>query len=380
MNGDYQNKVVFLSVPETLRGRFESMTGAHEDDDEDGGFSIDPAVPIPVEIPGGEEKLNLNDLSWEMILSGMLHVIAAGIEKPEQLNYYRGFVLALRPDILGEFTEAAVLKARNGDFDMALEILAALKGLFPASPAVRLNRALVLEERAALFERQARPEAAAELQAAAAAYEETLDIEPPFPAAHFNAGFFFMAQKDFGRARECFSRYAEIADDGDKKEQAESIVREIAESGLDDEMFQEACQLIRQGEEEKGLLTVRDFLERRPSVWNGWFLLGWALRRLGRWADGAAAFQKAVELGGGGSDTRNELAICLMETGDLTAARRELETALREDPENVKIISNLGVLAMKAGDDDEAAAFFRTVLAFDPDDPVAKQFLEPTFC
>ena len=105
-------------------------------------------------------------------------------------------------------------------------------------------------------------------------------------------------------------------------------------------------------------------------------MLGWALRRLGRWEDGAAAFNKAIEFGGGNSDTRNELAICLMETGDYPGVRRELEIALREDTENVKIISNLGVLAMKNGDDDEAAAFFRTVLEFEPDDPVARQFFD----
>jgi Flp pilus assembly protein TadD len=64
-----------------------------------------------------------------------------------------------------------------------------------------------------------------------------------------------------------------------------------------------------------------------------------------------------------------------MEQGDYDAARKELETALRDDPENVKLISNLGVLAMKRGDDDEAAAFFRTVLEMEPKDPIALQSL-----
>jgi Flp pilus assembly protein TadD len=64
-----------------------------------------------------------------------------------------------------------------------------------------------------------------------------------------------------------------------------------------------------------------------------------------------------------------------MELGDLSGAGKELETALREDPENVKIISNLGVLAGKAGDREKAAAFFRTVLELAPDDPVARAYL-----
>jgi Flp pilus assembly protein TadD len=116
-------------------------------------------------------------------------------------------------------------------------------------------------------------------------------------------------------------------------------------------------------------------LQRHSDVWNGWFILGWALRKLGRWEDGEAAFGQALELGGDNSDTRNELAICLMEQKKYAAARKELEAALREEPENVKIISNLGVLAMKKGDSDEAAAFFRTVLELEPEDPIALQGL-----
>jgi Flp pilus assembly protein TadD len=160
-----------------------------------------------------------------------------------------------------------------------------------------------------------------------------------------------------------------------KQKQAEIIVKNIEKNGLDDENFATACALIRQGQEEKGLPFIREFIEKHPAVWNGWFALGWALRRLGRWQDGAAAFAKAAELDGSLSETRNELAICLMECGDLKSARRELETALRLDPENIKIISNIGVLAMKSGNKNEAAAFFRAALEIDPQDEISKEAL-----
>jgi len=155
-----------------------------------------------------------------------------------------------------------------------------------------------------------------------------------------------------------------------------NIIKEMKESGLNDENFLKANKLIREGKAEEGLSAIRGFIEKRPRVWNGWFVLGWALRLLGRWQDALSAFNKAIELGGDNSDTRNELAICLMETGDAAGAQRELETALKEDGENVKIISNLGVLALKNGEKEKAAAFFRTVLEIDKDDPVAKQYLE----
>ena len=374
MSVQQQNKLLFLSVPESLRGTIKDAA--------QGDFCINPDIPIPIEIPEGDEKPNLEGLSWEMIVAGMLRAIALGSApdaaqggKREWLDYYRCFILAVRPAIMAEFTEAAILKAHNGDFDSALDILDTLRGLFPSSPAVLLNRALVMEERAS----RGRSGEAPAFEAAEAAYAEALDLKPPFPAAFFNAGFFYLNRKDFRRAKEYFSRYISISDDQAKTERAESILKDIQHNGLEDESLNDAYAFIQQGNEEAGMRSIRDYIEKYPSVWNGWFVLGWALRRLGRWQDGAAALGRAVELGGGsgaaGSDTRNELAICLMEAGDQKGARRELEAALCDDPENIKIISNLGVLALKTGNSDEAAAFFRTVLELDPEDPVARSYL-----
>jgi len=142
-----------------------------------------------------------------------------------------------------------------------------------------------------------------------------------------------------------------------------------------DEDYLKALKLTEDGKAEEGLAHIRVFIERHPLEYRGWFILGWALRLLGRWQDAQAALKKSIELGGDNGDTKNELAICLMETGDAAGAKRELEIALNNDPENVKIISNLGVLALKTGDREKAAAFFRTALELAPNDPVAKKFL-----
>jgi Flp pilus assembly protein TadD len=65
-----------------------------------------------------------------------------------------------------------------------------------------------------------------------------------------------------------------------------------------------------------------------------------------------------------------------MELGDLAAAGRTLRAALAAEPENTKIVSNLGVVAMRQGRDEEARGFFRTVLELDPADPVARRYLD----
>ena len=138
--------------------------------------------------------------------------------------------------------------------------------------------------------------------------------------------------------------------------------------------YMEALRLISGGKEDAGMEKLRKFLERHPDSWNGWFMLGWALRRLGRWKDAAACFHKSVEAGGGGPDTSNELAICLMESGDYAGARRWLESALSEDAENTKLLSNLAILELRTGHEAEARALFRKTLDIDPNDPIAARF------
>jgi tetratricopeptide (TPR) repeat protein len=130
------------------------------------------------------------------------------------------------------------------------------------------------------------------------------------------------------------------------------------------------------GEEEKGLERAKLFIEKHPKVWNGHFLVGWANRRLGRWEEGRAAFEKALALGAEGADSLNELSICLLELGRIDESRKALEKALRIEPENVKVIVNLGTVALRQDKRREAEGFFRAALEIDPDDPAAKLWLE----
>ena len=372
-----------------------------------GDLKLNPEIPFPVEPPADDqESFDPEKISIEMIISGMLRVILAHsqnntVEKPEDsphlktnnsrkdiplewIDYYRRFVLTARPEIYHQFTVASIVKAQNGEFDMALEINAVIESLFPFSPGVLLNKALILDTMAASIEKnghKAERENVEALEAKALqAYEAALSTEPALPDTLFNAAFFFMRRKDFARARECFTQYIrtseheEIPDN--KKKEAQKVLREISSQGLDDYSIREACDCINTGNNEEGLLKIKAFIERHPKAQNGWFLLGWTLRKLGRYSDGFESLKKAAQLGGGNCDIQNEMAICLMELGDLKGAKKELEKALREEPENVKIISNLGVLAQKSGNMNEAEAFFRTVLELDPDDPLARHFFQ----
>lgn len=350
----YRGSRVYITIPPGLAEQWSGKDSA--------GFPVNPSIPLPVELPEAGTFFQPEMLNTEMILSGILLELA---ENPEgdHAAYYRSLVVSLRPDILAELTGAAILKSRNGDHEDALEITALLEGLYPRHPAVLLARARITEHGTA-------PDKAE------AAWESALAV--PLPDTLFYAGTFYYAQGEYRRAAELFGLYrVKTEDEGDQKKRrkAKKLLEEIQTNGLDDETFLDACALIRNGNDEQGILKAKDFLERRPRTAKGWFVLGWGLRRLSRWEDGAACFEKAAALGLINADTKNELAICLMETGHYDKARRELENALREDPDNIKIISNLGILALRQGRENEAAAFFRAVLELDPKDSVALSFL-----
>lgn len=363
--------VYFITLPEG----FELSKNA---------MHIDPTIPLPVQkkdkdAPG---QFNPEELTAEQILAGLLTVLAYD-KTNTHLDYYRSVLKEARPDIKKELSEAAILKAKNEDYEIAEEMFMALQGFDPEDKVITLNMALFFDQRADSYRRSGLiDDADAYDDNALYYYKEAMIAEPPIADAFFNAGFYYLKQNDFFNAKEAFETYVtltcdikdeELGDNGIyKRDRAQEILNKISNQNMDDERFKAAYDLISNGEEEKGLEQIRLFLEKNPNVWNAWFMLGWGLRRITRYTDAIAAFEKALEYGGDtNSDTYNEMAICYLEMNDLSKAKDSLMKALSIDPESTKIISNLGYLALKEGNVSEAQKYFATVLTIDPDDKIA---------
>ena len=362
-----QYKLYYLQVPPELAKEL-------------GSFRIDPSIPLPVEGRWSagrvDEVPNLDDLSWEQIVAAMLKIMAWERGHAD-FAYYRDFIQAVRPEVWQELSATGIVKAQAKDFRLAEEIFLALEGLDPTHPRTVLNLALLYEDEAeALSQRGKSAEAEDLLTHAQKKFSQALVSTPPLPDAFFYAGFFHLKQKNLDRARGLLEAFFELAkDDTKKNEVARKALADAERQNRLDTLFKEAYDFILLGKEEEGITRLDEFLKEHPQVWNAWFLLGWGRRRLGQWKPALEAFQTALDKGGDQVDTYNEMAICTMELGDLTQARRLLEKALRLDSESTKIISNLGVLALRAGKPDEAIGFFETVLEYDPDDPVAPKMI-----
>ncbi|MGL4987292.1 MAG: tetratricopeptide repeat protein [Treponemataceae bacterium] len=353
-------------------------------------LKLDAGIPLPVQNEfeqTSSENFDIATLSWEMVIAGILMVLAYD-EKNQHIEYYRNLVFETKPKIKKELSDTAILKVRNEDFATAEEIFLALRGLDPSDIAIMLNFALFCDQYADFYRKSSfLAEADAYDDLAQSYYKKTLDADTPIPDAFFNAGFFYLKQRNFSRAKDLFETYiallADLPESAEtenlryKIERASAVIRDISERNLDDELFKTAADNIANGMEEKGLTQIRTFLEKNPTVWNAWFLLGWGLRRLQRWSDAKQAFEQAIDCSDGkNADTYNELAICLMELGELYEAENILFKALQLDPENTKIMSNLGFLNIRMENHSEAKKYFVATLEFDPNDIIAKEAMK----
>ncbi|MBP5452470.1 MAG: tetratricopeptide repeat protein [Treponema sp.] len=353
-------------------------------------FQLDTSIPLPVQKKDGQEddSFDPSQLTEEQILSGILTVLAHDRSNPN-LDYYRQILNKVRPKIKKELQEAAILKTRDEDWEFAEEIWWALHGLDPENKAIILNMALFYDQKADSYRRNNLIEDADAFDDMALQYyKEAMDSDPEIPDAFFNVGYFYLKKRNFADARGAFESFLalcadtpdeEMGENGiEKKHEAQEQINKIKSRNLENEHFHNAYDLITRGEEEKGIDEIRRFLQENPAVWNAWFMLGWGLRRLGRFADAKMAFEKARECEGGdeNADTLNELAICQMETGQLDEARNTLVEALQMDPDSTKVISNLGFLSLKCGNEAEARQYFLTVLEIDPEDAIAKAELK----
>lgn len=355
--------ILYISIPEN----FNEVIG---------DFIIDPEIMLPVEVVDNQKEWDASDLSWEMIIAAMLKILAFQPDH-EDSAYYRRFVLAVRPDIISDLTNSAVIKAQNKDFDLAEEIFLALCGLDHNNPILKLNLTLLYEQRweqAKAIENSVLEKKY--LEAAEAGFKDAASSENPPELIWYYMGLFYYKCGNYKLSHQNFASYAKLGSDSDKVEESERLANEIQMMNLNDTLFEEAYNLIHNGNEKEGLIKIKEFLKTNKDVWNGWFLLGWGERRLNHYEEARDAFLRALNIGKPNSDLYNELAICEMELLNLTESRQYLDQALLLDPENMKIVSNMGILSVKSGNLEEAESYFKTALVIEPEDPVAKQYLK----
>ena len=186
-------------------------------------FPLDTTIPLPVQKKQKDDpdSFNTKDISEEQILAGILTVLAYDRHNPH-LDYYRSIIKKVRPNIEKEINEAAIIKTRNEEWDLAEELFMVLKGIDPENTATILNTALFLDQRGSYYRNSGLiDDADAYDNDALNYYKIAMNAEPPVVEAFFNAGFFYLKHHEYKNAREAFETYLALTFD-DKNEDENS--------------------------------------------------------------------------------------------------------------------------------------------------------------
>ena len=231
-----------------------------------GDFVIDPDILLPVETPENKKDWDASDLSWEMIISAMLKILAYQPDH-EDIDYFRKFVVAVKPGIINDLTNSAVIKAQDKNFELAEKIFLALCSLDNSNLILKLNLTLLYEQRWEHAKTIENEDLIKKYQVSAeAGFKDIASSENPPELVWYYMGFFYYKTGNYSLSEQNFSTYSKLGKDTDKVEEAERLSKEIEGMNLNDALFQEAHNLIHGGSEKEGLEKIRKFLEKNGDV------------------------------------------------------------------------------------------------------------------
>ncbi len=340
-------------------------------------FNFDKSIPIPVQLPDGKKEIDLKEgIKFEMIGSALIRVVAHLSDHPHSA-YYRSMLISLQPDIVHELQVAAIAKANNGDLDFAEELFLAASYLSPNIPELFVNLSVLYGQKA----KEALDKGEKELYDEAVTKQANvlrrgLTANPLSELLLSESGLVNLFLGNNEIAYEQLKLYLELAPPSEKKSLIEKQFETLALSVESDQTLQEAFDEMQLGNVEQALRLINSYIENNKDSWSGYFIKGWALRRLEEYDEARNAFLKCLSLGEQNADIYNELAICALEMKQRGLAKEYLSIALELEEDNVKIISNLAFLELQDENYEEAKELLYKGEQYDENDPALKHLKE----
>ncbi len=357
IEADALHDVVFITLPDTLQRDFED-------------FIFNPTIPLPVQLADGSSSIHPSEgISIEMIAAGLIKIVA---HAPSHTHaaYYRSLLIALQPDIVKELQIAAIARAKVEDYDFAEELFSAANFLSPEIPELFVNLSVLYGQKARVaIDKDDQESADIAIENQVNVLRRGLEHHPnsELLLAEFGMLHLFLGNDEIALTH--LTKYLNIADTSEKRDLIEKRVKEINERLENDQTLHAAFDEMQLGNEEQALRLIETFISNNKDVWSGWFIKGWAHRRLTDYAAAQEAFLKCLELGEQNADIYNELSICSLELGNEELAKNYLEIALELDNDNVKLLSNLAFLHIRDEEFNQAHDLLLRAQEIDPKDP-----------
>jgi tetratricopeptide (TPR) repeat protein len=157
----------------------------------------------------------------------------------------------------------------------------------------------------------------------------------------------------------------------DWNDEAAARVKSDVEASLDIEAHGRALLNLAKvldwaGKYAEGAKAAEKAIQLVPNDAAARYEAGVSLYRLGRNNEARRHFMRALEIDPQHTDARNSVGMSLMDEGHLDEAIRQFRRVIEIDPNFTKSYINLGVALESRGDSDKANAAFRQALKIDP--------------
>lgn len=354
--------IVYINLPDGLSQKIDD-------------FKLDPAIPLPIELPLGKKNIEAEEVTIEAIVAAMLKIIAHK-SSDKNFEYYKNFVLKAQPNAIEELNLAAITKQKQKDYEFSEELFLAVYHMLP-QPASLINLAMLYSYRA--------KEAQAEknekltdffLEKALHTLEEGLERFGENEQILSELGSYEAFLGNFENAENYLARYMNVAEESEKKQKLKGLLKDIRLQINSDIEIKQAYDYMMLQEEDKALEVINKFLKNNPKIWQGHFIKAWANRALKQFEEAEKSLLECLKLGEKNGEIYNELSICSLEKGDKELAKNYLDIAIEYDESNLTYLSNLAYLYLLDEQWDEAREWIEKARVIAPEDRQVKEMME----
>ena len=226
----------------------------------------------------------------------------------------------------------------------------------PKSALFAFERCLELdaEHADALFGKAAAIQSLGHPDEASALYQRILEKDPESEESLSNLVLIGMSKEDFDMVREYSERLLEL------RPQSTVALEGMAAwacAAADHALTAKFCTLL---------------VSAVPTHFEGWFNLGLAHQKAGRWEQAAEAYEQALKLRPQSAESHTNLGIVREQLDDTDAARDSYASAMAANPDGLAPIWNLALLLEHTGRLEDAEKLYRQILEKAPREEEAR--------
>ncbi len=335
------------------------------------GFKVEESIPLPVLVAPGE-AFSTEHITTENIISGMLKIIETEPDH-DNIEYYRSFILTVKPDFESQMSSIAYEAELNGDFADAIAIYNLILTINPKSSDALLNLAISYDNYSDHSYSKGEEQRGDILKDRAAEHFKQLESsDEKNERIYYYLGRFYAENNNYARAIDYFGEFIKLTDDDEHKKEVVNYVNDLKILGLEDENYTNALFFYEAEKFEDGLKLIDNYLTTFQHSWHGHLLRGRLLTAIGNHKESLESLLRALEINRESSDICNLIGLNYMELGDFRNSEKHFFKALNFDPDNLSIYYNLALMSQKKGDIKEALKFCELILEFNKDDLHAK--------